>query len=180
MTYTTENLQTGKIAYFGLQKTLVFCLKNGLIDIEKYVTSNSRSTLLLSAVFNIDGLPLYKSSGLNMWPILMKIDSVFRPMPVAVFLGNGKPILSKFLEKLVGELKTITSFGLVCGSYIVKFAKILFVCDAPAKSYICEIMGHTSKNGCPYCNSVGKLVDRRVVYSTIVGENVQTKIMLGV
>lgn len=40
--------------------------------------------------FNIDGLPLFKSSNVQIWPILCSVER-FQPFVVAVFCGNEKP-----------------------------------------------------------------------------------------
>uniref|UniRef100_A0A1I8GBY1 Transposase domain-containing protein n=1 Tax=Macrostomum lignano TaxID=282301 RepID=A0A1I8GBY1_9PLAT len=53
----------------------------------------------------------------------------------------------------------------------IKIRKLDFICDAPARSFICKTLGHNSHAGCFYCRSIGKTVDRRVVYPTTAGES---------
>lgn len=54
-------LENGKIWYFGLRKTLVDVFRN--IDHQTSITLD----------FNFDGLPVFKSSNLQFWPILASI-----------------------------------------------------------------------------------------------------------
>ena len=60
---------------------------------------------LIPLCFNIDGLPLFKSSSVNFWPILCQIYDTkyeWKPFPVAIFCGVGKPgCVSDFLKEFV-------------------------------------------------------------------------------
>lgn len=51
----------GQYAHFGLQKGIINLIKSGII-------SDHKQTLELQ--FNVDGLPLFKSSSTTLWPIL--------------------------------------------------------------------------------------------------------------
>jgi hypothetical protein len=50
----------------------------------------------------MDGMPLFKSSKIELWPILFKLKNCTytRPLPIAIFCGIGKPDLLPFLEQL--------------------------------------------------------------------------------
>lgn len=74
-TTDVQNMGSGQFYYFGLTKKLTtIVVKHKKVD-------------LLELDFNIDGLPLYKSSNVQFWPILCRInklpESVFA---VAIFL----------------------------------------------------------------------------------------------
>lgn len=64
---------------------LEVCLKYNLHDINK--------PLNISLNFNIDGLPIYKSSKNEFWPILFNIYELptIKPMVVGIWSGIGKP-----------------------------------------------------------------------------------------
>lgn len=69
---------------------------------------------------NIDGLPIFKSSKTQMWPILIRINNVDnRPVfPVGVFVGKSKPtVCEDFLSKFVDEF----SYNLESGGQITAF-----------------------------------------------------------
>lgn len=51
----------------------------------------------------------------------------------------------------------------------VPFKIRLFSCDTPARSFITEVMGHASKNGCSKCCQIGSKTNRGpVLYDTRV------------
>ena len=107
-------------------------------------------------LINIDGLPLYKSSGCQFWPILGLVKGQHVPFPFGVFHGTVKPKCPNvFLHQFVKEAIRLRNNGLeICGKK-VNVRILCFVCDAPAKSFILGIAGHTSKHACPKCKTVG-------------------------
>lgn len=78
-------LNNGNMCYFGIEMKLKQKLKHGL-----------KVTLLDNVIqldFNIDGLPLFKSSSTDVWPILLRSDVLIDDSPcvVGLFCGSGKP-----------------------------------------------------------------------------------------
>lgn len=64
--------------------------------------------------FNIDGLPLFRSSKVEFWPILGKIfhsASIYSPFKVAIYCGKGKP--KKFCANLIDEYNYLTENGII-------------------------------------------------------------------
>ena len=59
--------------------------------------------------FNIDGLPIHKSSKNEFWPILCMINNFSHEPPfiIALYYGNEKPPLMDFLHSFVIELKDL-------------------------------------------------------------------------
>ena len=46
----------------------------------------------LALQFNIDGIPLYKSNNMSLWPILCSVNSCnTKPFVIGVFCGHSKP-----------------------------------------------------------------------------------------
>ena len=65
----------------------------------------------ISLVVNVDGVPLYKSSQVQAWPILCMFDKI-SPFIVAVFVGNSKPSnLEDFLHDFVAEYEILSEDG---------------------------------------------------------------------
>lgn len=62
---TINWLSNGKLWYYGVWK----CLEN--------VLSNIRRDITATLDFNVDGLPISKSSSMQFWPILMTIQGTF-------------------------------------------------------------------------------------------------------
>ncbi|KAE8741055.1 hypothetical protein FOCC_FOCC013425 [Frankliniella occidentalis] len=116
----------------------------------------SVSTLLLS--FNIDGLPLFKSTEYECWPILCLVKGLLLPpMMSSVWCGPGKPTLNSFFEDFVPELRNLLMRGIFHKGrhYNVKVKAI--ICDALALAFVKGTVGHGSYFGC------GKCFQKRVV-----------------
>ena len=76
---TSSTLFNGEYTYLGVGNT-----------IEKIVTTNNYTDIKINLMVNVDGLPLFKSSSLQLWPILIRFSS-FKPVPVALYCGYKKP-----------------------------------------------------------------------------------------
>ena len=85
---------------------------------------------------NIDELPLFKSSQLQVWPILCCIcnsSSNKDPFVVGIFSGNEKPgNLEEFLGKFVDEMILLLKNGICYCDRIYDVVLNCLVCDAPA------------------------------------------------
>ena len=124
--------------YFSIAENIKFCITKNLINLRD-LARNSMGHYSLTALFNIDGLPLYRSSNLCAWPILIKLPGCFRPLPVALFCGTAKPPLEKFFAEFIKELQQFVCDGVTIVGRTFKIVDIMFVCDAPAKAYITQI-----------------------------------------
>lgn len=96
--------------------------------------------------FNMDGLPTYKSSKTEFWPILMSIanyDTV-SPMVVAIYSGTSKPpSADEFLKTFVDEFKDLTQNGVFINNCCYKTSINAFICDTPARAFIkCMFLLH--------------------------------------
>ena len=76
---TSTTLFNGEYTYFDVRNT-----------IENIVTTNNYTNRKTNLMINIDGLSLFKSSKLQLWPIFIKF-SFFKPVPVALYCGYKKP-----------------------------------------------------------------------------------------
>lgn len=67
-----------------------FGLATGLLPSRKSLTLPVNTVWMQ---FNVDGLPLFKSSRLQLWSILatVNVDHTGSPFPVGLFCGNSKP-----------------------------------------------------------------------------------------
>ncbi|KAI8119858.1 hypothetical protein CVS40_8792 [Lucilia cuprina] len=153
---TIKNVIPGLYCHFGIKKQILRIL-SGIYNCNK-----------ISIDINIDGLPLFKSSRTQLWPILVKIVnfpniSVFA---IGVYLGKSKPSsIDCFLSELLTELKELTENGIVIENKIIGFEVRAVICDAPAKAFVCGIVGHTSSHGCTKCTQVGKKLGNVLCYS---------------
>ena len=144
----TKKMEGGEYYHFGLATGLMSRLKS--------------LTLLANTVwmqFNVDGLPLFKSSRLQFWPILatVNVDHTRSPFLVGLFCGHSKPkSLSEFLGPFIADLRDILEKGILHNGQQILVKVSLFVCDAPARAFLKNIKGHNGYSGCDKCIQVGE------------------------
>jgi hypothetical protein len=166
ITIDTMNVERGEFAYLGIQNNLEFLINKGIWK----CSPDDNGNVFVDIKLNIDGLPLFKSSRVNLWTILMETFDCFRPLPIALFCGIGKPNLVQFSEKLCSELVTLRNVGVVIEEFTVKIRQIVCVCDSPARAFLLGTKGHSSFNGCHWCRQVGFYLNERVVYNSVASD----------
>ncbi len=110
----------------------------------------------IELIVNVDGLPLFKSSRTEFWPILGLIRGQSNPFPIGIWSGTGKPSShNEYLRPFVDEATTLQDHGFSYNGthFGVKISG--FSCDAPARSFITGTKGHTGKHACPKCKTAG-------------------------
>lgn len=77
-----RDLCGGQFLYFGVE--------TGLLKMCSHYPDffSTENEILLN--FSVDGLPLFKSSNVQIWPILCSVKK-FEPFIVALFFGTAKP-----------------------------------------------------------------------------------------
>ncbi|XP_076050503.1 uncharacterized protein LOC143031030 isoform X1 [Oratosquilla oratoria] len=121
-----------------------------------------RSDLLEQVVLKlhiiIDGLPLFKSAKTQFWPILGLIPGTAKSQPFAIgiFCGDSKPgSVEEFLSYFIDEMRELKVNGIKYEDKTYQVVIKAFVCDAPARSFIKCIKGHTGYTGCEKCDQSG-------------------------
>lgn len=154
------NIEKGDFAYLGVQQNLEFLIDKG------FLLSSLKESALINLKLNIDGLPLFRSSRINLWPVLMQAADCKKVVPISVFCGIGKPKLEPFSQRLCAELIDLQKNGFSYRGLRVKIGSIMCVCDSPARSFVLCTKGHTSKDGCHWCRQFGTYTMDRVAYSS--------------
>lgn len=114
--------------------------------LKKYLHSVEDIPQTISININVDGLPIYKSSRKEFWPILFNIYELparIKPMVIGIYYGYGKPSdVNKFLQPFVTETMSILQNGVTL-NYLrgirekTIFIKIRsFICDSPARAFV--------------------------------------------
>lgn len=89
-----------KFVYFGLKETL-----------KKIINPTLQLDNLVYLTFNVDGVSSFKSSCLEIWPILAHIHTNridHKPFPVCMRVGKGKPkSLNLFFNDFIDELNEL-------------------------------------------------------------------------
>lgn len=155
--YNVEMIAGGSFHYFGI----VNAFRNMLRSVCSHFTDGHTFNMQL----NFDGIPLFKSSSVQLWPILGMFKGLSKkPVVVGLFCGTTKPKnLSDYLSHLVCELQSLRR-GFVFGgkTFFVKVTSIM--CDAPARAFIKGIKSHTGYYGCDKCQQKGSYVKHRMTF----------------
>ena len=128
----------GSYLYLGIKNSIINAME-----------SFQQEEVLLDV--NIDGLPLSKSSKLQLWPILGLFyeSNVFI---IALFSGTSKSDnVNDFLVNFVAGTNELISGSISLGNKQIKFGITSFICDAPARSFVKCIVGHNGYFSCERC-----------------------------
>lgn len=158
-----KHLGGGEYFHFGLKNALNEFL-NSLSGLE---VSKVKSIFLK---VNCDGLPLFKSSGKQFWPLLVQFCTdneavtASKPFPVSLFLGNSKPNnVAEYVKDFIEEMLLLKDGYEYRGmKYSVSIQ--CFICDAPARQYLKCIASHTGYSGCERCIQHGEHIDGAVTF----------------
>lgn len=124
---TITSMSNGEYWHYGV--------KNGL----KLVFRNLEESIDISLNINIDGLPIFKSSKTDFWPILFNIREMpnLRPMIIGIFCGTGKcSDVVRFLSPMVEEMNEIIMDGVYINSHKISVSVNCFICDSPARAFV--------------------------------------------
>ena len=121
----------------------------------------------ISLVVNVDGVPLYKSSSVQAWPLLCMFGKT-SPFIVAVFVGNSKPSnLGDFLHDFIVEYEMLSENGFEHDGHIFHLKLLAFVCDAPARQFLKGIKAHNGYHGCERCVVEGTYESSRMLFQDL-------------
>ncbi|XP_076299345.1 uncharacterized protein LOC143218187 [Lasioglossum baleicum] len=118
--------------------------------------------------FNVDGCTLDKQKTVNFWPIQIRIANIpnSRPIIVGLYRGPHKPIDNiEYLSRFVSDINSIMSNGgIVFKGRKIRVTLRCFIADAPARAFILNHSGHTSRRPCSKCKVSGTRVQGRQVF----------------
>lgn len=160
--HEVKHIAGGSYYHFGLASAIA----SELIHHELHKLPDS-----LSFHINIDGLPLFKSSNVQLWPILGKLSSVPKSHPflIGLYSGVSKPSsVQEYLQAFIDDVKSACLTGLdFNGKHFTISLPTAFVCDAPARAYIKCVKGHTGYYSCERCTQKGVYINGRMSYPEI-------------
>lgn len=101
---------------------------------------------------SVDGVPMSKSSNIQLWPLTGMIANLEFPRVVIFGLwhGDSKPSdVNEYLREFIEEAKKLSDDVFTFRGKRIRFQIILYICDAPARSFLKCIKSHTGFFGCP-------------------------------
>lgn len=125
-----ETIEQGEYWHNSLTDSLKKSLEKW-IDVPTKVTLN----------FNFDGLPIFKSSNKEFWPILCSIHEKpdIQPFVIGIYFGVGKPKqIDQYLDHFVKEMEHLIQDGIYIEQVKRKISIEIrcIICDSPARAYI--------------------------------------------
>ncbi len=127
-----------------------------LKGLTSYLSVSIRPSDSLQVIINMDGLPLFKSSGTSFWPIFGLITGEATPFPIGVRAGNRKPTCANtYLQNFLEEYKQLKKDGVFYDGRHHTVSICGVTCDAPARAFGTGTRGHASRNACPRCKTNG-------------------------
>lgn len=155
-----ESVGEGQYYHFGLE----CCIKRLIETYCEEIPDSFRFNV------SVDGLPLAKSSGKEFWPIMISFvcDFYTEPMVVGLYHGDQKPSdANEYLRRFVDDYLQTKHFGVNINGKIVRVSVNCIICDAPAKSFVAGIKGHSGYFGCPRCIQEGEHMNGRMTFPEI-------------
>lgn len=155
--YSVKTIRNGLYYYFGIVEALGKSLsqwKDNLVD-----------GCCLQLQINIDGLPLFKSSSIQLWPILGLLVSVpmKEPVVIGLFSGQMKPMSTELLTDFVCELSQLQEgFNFEGKRFKMRLHSI--ICDTPARSFVKNTKAFNGYHGCDKCTHNGVYLNNRMTY----------------
>ncbi|KAL2098326.1 hypothetical protein ACEWY4_007533 [Coilia grayii] len=120
---------------------------------------------------NIDGLPLYKSSNAQFWPILgliecfeNRVQTNREPFVIGIYFGNQKPTTLEFLDEFINDTRVLERDGFFYQGASIAIALSAVFCDAPARAFIRRSKGHTGFYSCHKCHVKGATYQGRMTF----------------
>ncbi|KAL5505856.1 hypothetical protein EMCRGX_G007386 [Ephydatia muelleri] len=114
-----------------------------------------------------DGVPVFKSSGQTLWPVLMFTTSlppevrmnVENMIVAALWLGPCKPSIDVLLPSVLSKIDLLHTNGIEFstphGKKVLRVKIVAAVFDFPAKAMALNIVQFNGYYGCPYCKDRG-------------------------
>ena len=153
-----KSLSGGEYYYFGVEVQLVSLL-------ETY--EQLRQFQHFSLQINVDGLPLYKSSGTQLWPILCRLEDAptLDPVVIGLYSGESKPKDPiEYLSDFVNEMQNLYEHGFLYMEKVYSVSISNVVCDVPARAFIKNTKHHNGYSACDKCTQEGEHYDRRMCF----------------
>ena len=149
----------GKFKYLGLE--------NGIRQFLTARPAVARDRDILQITVNVDGLPLHKSTNVQFWPIVCTLDTR-EAFIVALYQGDKKPNdVNEFLREFLQEFELLHANGLEFNGKHFAITLKCWVCDAPARSFLKCIKGHTGYYACERCKIRGVYHNNKVTYPMV-------------
>jgi len=130
------------------------CILNGMKRLDNEILALD----VIDYHINVDSLPLFRSSGKQLWPILGKTVGLRCPFVIGVFCGPNKPSnVNEFLHCFLEEATVLKTSGFTLQGIAFRAHPVCFICDAPASALLKQTKSQTGYYGCDRCAEKGRM-----------------------
>lgn len=126
----------------------------------------------ISFMWYTDGVPLFKSSKISIWPMFLSINELpytertkqENMLFAGLWFGKSKPSMASFLKPFHDSLSSIQNQGVQVecphcqGTITVKGLLLCGTCDLPAKAIMMNMAQFNGEYGCIKCKQAGSVV----------------------
>ena len=144
-----------------------------VMNLKEFVLSSSFSGSEINLCVNVDGLSLFNPIGMSkysVYPILVKtFELPNKIFCVGIYSADkhefqGMPHPNTLLVKFFEDISTLSAEGIVMGDVNVKVSLSAFICDAPVRSSLKNIVSHCGYSSCERCTVKGDYHGNTVVF----------------
>jgi len=127
----------------------------------------------ISALMNTDGIPLYSSSKVKLWPIFLAINELppshrfsrNNLILAGIWQGKGNPPFLHYMYSFACSIEKLYYEGFAItppnsSKVTVRLSVICASVDLQAKAYIANMSMHNGEYGCSTCEEPGKVVKK--------------------
>lgn len=124
----------------------------------------------LTAIFNTDGVNLYSSSKIELWPIFLAINELSpairfardNMLLIGIWQGKGKPPFKQYMMAFSQEMNSLYNEGVDVhvqdNTFNVRLAVVCGIADLPAKAGILNMTYFNGSDACITCEEPGVVV----------------------
>ena len=153
-----QNISDVDYYNFGVENQIIQNLKTNYQDFDKDI---------IYLTLNIDGIPFFKSSKSSCWPILL-CSNIYPETVYPVAITHGvditKPNVTLFLRETILEIKSLEENGIHYKGKHIRIKTDCIACDAPARSMVKCVKGHSGYYACDRCEQKGEYREGRVIF----------------
>lgn len=110
-------------------------------------------------------MPISGSNSNQLWPILGRIMSHGKVFLIGCYFDKIKLAdANQFLQLFVKDINILINGGVTYNETTFPVSIHSIICDAPAKSFITLIKGHTDYFSCSKCTIEGEFIANRICF----------------
>lgn len=149
---------TTEVFYYDVSSKIVS-------NLERFECEVIRSLSVLEIQLHYDGIPMFKSSADTLWPLLASFKNLSPTVvfPLNLAMCTTKPDDISYLDHTVNQLTELITNGVNVYGHNIPIVILNVIADAPARSLLKKVKGHTGYYCCGRCTEKGTWIDRRLV-----------------